>query len=130
MNRLTADDLRHLQAHAPAAPACRCGVGACDGWVSLSPERWPMAQMQAIGTLRDMAVHEPSFEELHPHGTRYESPDAPVAPHFYPYNRCDLYRCTGCQRLLLRYTEAGGYYVDERERVLAPGLPVLDDAAS
>ena len=130
MIRLTADDLRQLQTHAPAAPACRCGVGACDGWVSLSPERWPTAQMQAIGTLRDMAVHEPSFEELHPHGTRYESPAAPVAPHFYPYNRCDLYRCTGCQRLLLRYTEAGGYYVDERVRVLAPGLPVLDDAAS
>ena len=130
MNRLTADDLRQLQTHAPAAPACRCGVGACDGWVSLSPERWPTAQMQPIGTLRDVNVYEPSFEELHPHGTRYESPAAPVAPHFYPYNRCDLSRCTACQRLLLRYTEAGGYYVDERVRVLAPGLPVLDDAVS
>lgn len=126
---LTPDALRRLQASAPGTPHCRCSVGACASWTSLPPERWPAARMQALGTLRDPALYEPSFEELHPLGTRYDSADAPVAPHFYPYNRCSLYRCDDCQRLLLRYTEAGGYYVDERVRELAPGLPLLDDPA-
>ena len=85
---LPPDELRALQAQAPAAPHCACSVGACAGWRSLPPERWPAARMQAVGTLRDADVYEPSFEELHPQGTRYESADAPVAPHFYPYNRC------------------------------------------
>lgn len=127
LHPLTPDDLRALQAQAPAAPHCACSVGTCAGWRSLPPERWPAPRMQAVGTLRDAEVYEPSFEELHPQGTRYESADAPVAPHFYPYNRCTLFRCADCQRLLLRYTEAGGYYVDERVRELAPGLPVLGD---
>ena len=102
LHPLTPDELRALQAQAPAAPHCACSVGACAGWRSLPPERWPAARMQAVGTLRDADVYEPSFEELHPQGTRYESADAPVAPHFYPYNRCTLFRCADCQRLLLR----------------------------
>lgn len=32
----------------------------------------------------------------------------------FPFNRSDLYRCGACQRLFLRYTEYGGYYVDHR----------------
>jgi len=121
-----ADELRALQADSPAAARCDCGVGACTGWTSITEERWPAAQMQAVATLRDPAVDEPTFEERHPQGTRYDSPVAPVAVKFFPYNRCELWRCGQCQRQLLRYTEFGGYYVDHRVRELAPDLEILD----
>lgn len=122
----TADELRALQAQAPAATPCTCGVGRCAGWTSLTEERWPAAQMQHVGTLRDPDVAEPTYEEQHPNGTRYDSADAPVAIAFFPYNRCELWRCSVCQRLLLRYTEYGGYYVDHRVRELGPATPILD----
>lgn len=121
-----AEELRALQAEAPRAPRCRCGVGACPGWTSLGEERWPALRMQAVATLRDPEVAEPTFEERHPAGTRYDDPAAPVAPDFFPYNRCELWRCADCRRLLLRYTEFGGYYVDHRVREFGPDLQVLD----
>ncbi len=122
----TATELRALQAGSPAQPHCTCSVGPCAGWTSLTEERWPAAQMLAVATLRDPELYEPTFEERHPNGTRYDSPDAPVALKFFPYNRCELYRCDRCQRQLLRYTEFGGYYVDHRVRELAPGTGILD----
>jgi len=122
----TAAELRALQADSPAHAACTCGVGACPGWTSLTEERLPAGQMQAVATLRDPEVYEPTFEERHPDGTRYDSPEAPVAVKFFPYNRCELFRCGQCQRQLLRYTEYGGYYVDHRVREFGPELPILD----
>jgi len=122
----TPAELRTLQAESPAQPHCTCGLGSCPGWTSLTEERWPAAQMQAVATLRDPELYEPTFEERHPHGTRYDSPDAPVAPTFFPYNRCELFRCGQCQRQLLRYTEFGGYYVDHRVRELSLGTEILD----
>lgn len=74
--------------------------------------------MTAVGTLRDPAIDEPSLEECHPQGTRYDSPNAPIAPAYFPYNQCDVWHCTRCERHLLRYTEFGGYNVDPRVRVL------------
>jgi hypothetical protein len=74
--------------------------------------------MTHVATLRDPDVYEPTFEEQHPNGTRYESADAPVALKFFPYNRCDVYACDTCQQHALRYTEFGGYYVDPRARRL------------
>jgi hypothetical protein len=74
--------------------------------------------MKRLGSLRDPQLDEPTFEEFHPHGTRYASPDAPVAPEHFPYNRCDAFGCGRCGRVLLRYTEYGGYYVDARVREL------------
>jgi len=121
-----ADELRALQADSPADAVCCCGLGACPGWTSLTEERWPAAQMQAVATLRDPDLHEATFEERHPNGTRYESPLAPVAVRFFPYNRCELWRCSQCHRQLLRYTEFGGYYVDHRVRELSPKLEILD----
>jgi hypothetical protein len=121
-----AADLRALQAQAPAAPDCRCGIGSCPGWTSLTEERWPASQLEPIGTLRDPGIYEPTFEERHPDGTRYDSPAAPLAIGFFPYNRSELWRCTPCGRLLLRYTEYGGYYVDHRVRELGPALQILD----
>jgi hypothetical protein len=96
--------------------------------------------MTAVGSLRAAHNHgdtalgsEPTFEEFHPEGTRYESPLAPIAPAFFPYNRCDVFSCNRCQRVLLRYTEFGGYYVDHRVRALNADLVVgapLPDAAA
>lgn len=106
--------------------SCSCSVGQCDGWESVSDDRWPVRAMQKLGSLRatsdtdDAPAAEPSYAEFHPQGTRYESPDAPIAPRFFPYNRCDVFACGQCQRVLLKYTEFGGYYVDHRVRVLNP----------
>jgi hypothetical protein len=61
---------------------------------------------------------DPTFAEFHPSGTRYDSPDAPIAPRYYPYNRCNITKCQVCSRYFLRYTEAGGYFVDRRIRLL------------
>jgi hypothetical protein len=101
-----------------AGQTCRCAVGPCPAWESVADDRWPARHMQQLGTLRDPQVVEPTFEEHHPHGTRYDSVDAPIAIGFFPYNRCDVFACGQCQRRLLRYTEYGGYYVDHRVREL------------
>ena len=103
-------------------PACSCSVGACLAWESLPEERWLGDQMKHLGTLRDPDLYEPTFEEFHPNGTRYDSPDAPFSAVHFPFNRCDAYQCQPCGRVLLRYTEFGGYYVDHRVRWLRPEL--------
>ena len=104
--------------------ACSCALGPCPGWESFTEERWPLQHMRALGTLRDADIYEPTTEEYHPGATRYESPEAPIAVHFSPYNRCDVYACERCERVLMRYTEFGGYYVDHRVRQLDPALVV------
>ena len=116
---------------ASAPKACTCAVGACTGWESITEDRWPAAQMNRLGTLRAASADpyagadaEPTFEEFHPNGTRYESPNAPIAPRFFPYNRCDVLACSQCQHVLLKYTEFGGYYVDHRVRALQHNLVV------
>jgi hypothetical protein len=122
---LDAQALRDL-GEAVTTQACTCSVGACAGWESVTEARWPTQQMLKVGSLRDEAdpfgpnAAEPIFEEFHPAGTRYESADAPFAPRFFPYNRCDAFACSTCQRVLLKYTEFGGYYVDHRVRALQP----------
>ena len=65
-----------------------------------------------------------TFEEYHPNGTRYESPQAPIAPGFFPFNRCDVFACGHCGCAVLKYTEYGGYYVDHRVRRVDPDLVV------
>lgn len=75
-----------------------------------------------MATLRDPDVYEPTFEEHHPSGTRYDDPNAPVALQHFPYNRCDVFACQRCAQQVLRYTEFGGYYVDHRARRLNPDL--------
>lgn len=94
-------------------------------WESITEERWPAALMEALGTLRDPSIDEPTFEEFHPRGTRYDSTDAPVSLGFFPFNRCDVYRCRRCSALVLRYTEYGGYYVDHRARCIASAACVI-----
>lgn len=120
-----------IQAHALKALAdkqsvrsCTCSMGACTGWESVPGERWPAAQVSRVGSLRafDSFGPEPTYEEFHPHKTRYDSPDAPIAPAFFPYNRCDVFTCGQCDRVLLKYTEYGGYYIDDRVRAVQADL--------
>ena len=104
----------------PAKPQteCQCSLQRCAGWESVTETEWPSQHLNAVATLRDPEVYEPTFEEHHPQGTRYDSPEAPVSVKHFPYNRCDVFACTRCQQHVLRYTEFGGYYVDPRARRL------------
>ncbi len=113
-------ELRQALAGAKTALPCQCALGACAGWESLAEYRWDKSQMTALGSLRDPAIDEPTLEEKHPLGTRYDSPDAPIATAYFPYNQCEVWHCNRCQRHLLRYTEFGGYNVDPRVRALDP----------
>ena len=93
--------------------------------------RWPADQMQAAGTLRQELPEghiELTFEEFHPNGTRYDSPNAPIALDYFPYNRCDVFKCSACQCAVLKYTEYGGYYVDTRARLVDPEMIVARSA--
>lgn len=122
---LNADDLRNVSRSKPGQ--CTCALKVCQGWDSVGDERWPVAQMQPVGTLRPPPSEEPvelTFEEYHPNGTRYESPQAPIAPGFFPFNRCDVFACGHCGCAVLKYTEYGGYYVDHRVRLVDPDLVV------
>jgi hypothetical protein len=122
----SADELATLLDSGAQPQTCSCSLGNCSGWEGLTEDRWPAAQVEPVGSLRDLDIAEPTFEERHPNGTRYESATAPVAVKFFPYNRSEVWRCTQCQRNLMRYTEFGGYYIDHRVRALTPDLPLLD----
>ena len=116
--------------HAVRVVDCTFGMAACVGWESVAETRWPINAMQQVGTLQDPETPhgmELTFEEFHPEGTRYDSANAPVAPSFFPYNRCDVFACGTCHRTLLKYTEYGGYYVDPRVRVLQAEHIVINE---
>lgn len=119
---LGAADLRRLAAARAGRPPCpACAAIRAPGWESL-PASLDRSSLARIGTLRQPGVEEPTLEEFHPHGTHAWSPDAPVAPAFFPYNRCEVWQCAACGRPFLRYTEYGGYYVEERIRELDGAL--------
>ena len=116
---LTSNALKALSQQ--AITPCQCALKICKGWESVGDDRWPAAQMVKAGMLRPELPEgqfELSFEEFHPEGTRYDSPDAPIAVEYFPYNRCDVFKCTTCQCAVLKYTEYGGYYVDHRVRLV------------
>ena len=116
---LTSNALKALAQQAKTP--CQCALKICKGWESVGDDRWPAAQMVKAGMLRPELPEgqfELSFEEFHPEGTRYDSPDAPIAVDYFPYNRCDVFKCTTCQCAVLKYTEYGGYYVDHRVRLV------------
>jgi hypothetical protein len=117
--RLTADDLRQLPPPSQTPAGCACAALVCPGWESVSaPPGEPL--LQHLGTLRDAKDEDPTLTELHEGGTRYESPQAPIAPDFFPFNRCEVWACRACGRGFLQYTEFGGYYVDHRLREVDP----------
>jgi hypothetical protein len=118
--RLKADDLRRLAGRARTASVCKqCAELVCPGWETL-PGAFDRARLVQVGTLQVEGDdgQEPTVREHHPHGTHGWSVDAPVAPAWYPGNRCTVWQCSGCTRAFLRYTEYGGYYQDERIRAL------------
>ena len=102
---------------------CSCMAVPLQAWTAL-PLTLERDGFEDIGALFDDPYDELTFAEYHPAGTRYESADAPIAPRFYPANRCTVARCTGCGRHYLRYNEAGGYFTELRIRALQPELLV------
>ncbi|CAM3737449.1 hypothetical protein [Polynucleobacter brandtiae] len=92
------------------------------GWESI-PGGFDLHLLELVGTLRPEDAPE-MWDEYHPEGTNLWSDDAPIAPTYHPYNRCDIYQCSACNNKYLRYGEYGGYYVEERIRPLIPELIV------
>jgi hypothetical protein len=121
---LDAIDLVRLAGAVTApSPCLRCAAIPARGWEPV-PGGFDRDALRRVGTLRRPGDEEPTLQEHHPAGTNAWSPDAPIAPGFFPYNRCDVWECLGCHRPLLRYTEYGGYYVEERIRPVDPALVV------
>ena len=120
---LDAEDLRRIGSAHPGQPCPRCLALVSPGWEAL-PATFDAGALERLGTLRAPGVDDPTLEEFHPGPTRGWSPDAPIAPGWFPYNRCDVWACAGCARPFLRYTEYGGYYVEERVRQLDAALVV------
>jgi hypothetical protein len=121
---LDAEALRAAVAAPARSPDCpHCTALRHAGWESM-PGPVGVPQLEPVGTLRDPAVDEPTFEEFHPQGTRFWDAQAPVATRFYPYNRCEVWRCPQCRCGFLQYQEAGGYYSDHRLRRIDPALIV------
>jgi hypothetical protein len=108
------------QAQSPGACAA-CAPLVCPGWESV-PSTFDMSSLQRVGTLRGEDADASTVVEHHPRGTHGWSADAPIAPAFFPYNRCDVWTCKVCARPFLRYTEYGGYYEDQRIRQLDAAL--------
>lgn len=124
---LTAAELVALARAADASRPClRCGPLQRPGWESM-PGSFDRHALVRTGTLRRPSADEATLQEHHPHGTHGWSPDAPIALAYYPCNRCDVWRCGACRRVYLRYTEYGGYYEDERVRLVDPSLVVVGD---
>jgi hypothetical protein len=106
------------------APPCACTKTPLDGWQS-QPLSLDERQLEQVGTLVREDDPEPTFAEYLPGAMRYWSDDAPIAPRHFPYNRCGVWTCLPCGRLYLRYTEGGGYFVDQRIRAVKSRL--IDD---
>ena len=102
---------------------CACTAPDCSGWISV-PFSFDESRYRRLGALAAPSEKEPTWREHHPAGTRYASPDAPIALGHFPYNRCELWQCACCGRAYLRYTEFGGYFVDRRIRALRAELIV------
>lgn len=108
---------------ASVTAACHCTAKSLAGW-----EGWPASlredQFKKIGTLVEQAKEESTIDEYHPDGTSFWSLNAPIAPGFYPYNRCDVWECVSCSRTYLRYNDDGAYHSESRIRALDPLLIV------
>lgn len=115
--------MRLAHASASVTTPCRCTKESLAAWRAF-PLSLELDRFEEVGTLFDDPREEPTFAEFHPSGTRYDSDLAPIAPAFYPYNRCAVARCLDCGRQYLRYNEAGGYFTELRIRALQPEIIV------
>lgn len=131
MTAFTPMDAAGLAALAQLArsPLCdSCRTLPTTGWEAM-PSSLDRARLEQVGTLAPPAMAdqpELTLDEYHPAGTRYWSADAPIAPAWFPANRCGVWRCRSCATVLLRYAEHGGYFEEERVRRVLPALVVLD----
>lgn len=114
---LDAPALRALAQRQDGPGCASCSAVKAPGWEAL-PGTFDPSRLRQVATLRQPGIDDPTLEEYHPAGTRSWSPEAPIAPAFFPYNRCGVWECAQCGRPFLRYTEYGGYYVEERVREL------------
>jgi hypothetical protein len=117
---MDAQALRRLAENSAAAPCPACTALVAPGWEAM-PGTFERAALRKVGTLRRADIEDPTLEEHHPAGTNSWSADAPIAVGYFPYNRCDVWQCVHCGRPFLRYTEYGGYYVEERVREIDAG---------
>lgn len=117
LHRLSAADLAALAMVERRADCAACAPLVCPGWESV-PSTFDLSALQRVGTLRGEDAEEATLLEHHPRGTHAWSADAPIAPAFFPYNRCEVWTCRACAKPFLRYTEYGGYYEDQRIREL------------
>jgi len=111
------------RASAAVTAPCHCKQESLAAWRAI-PMTLRQDRLEEVGFLFDDPYDEPTFAEYHPAGTHYDSETAPIAPRFYPYNRCAVARCLDCGRYYLRYNEAGGYFTELRIRALQPELIV------
>jgi hypothetical protein len=122
---MDAQALRLLAQSSPTVPCPECAALVAPGWEAM-PGTFARDKLRKIATLRRADIEDPTLEEFHPAGTNAWSAGAPIAIDYFPYNRCDVWQCVRCSRPFLRYTEYGGYYVEERVRELAAAL-IVDD---
>ena len=123
MPLLDAAALKRMGEDHSGAACAQCAPIRAPGWEAM-PGGFGRELLRKVGTLRRPGDEDPTLAEYHPRGTTAWSADAPIAPAFFPYNRCDAWQCVQCGRPFLRYTEYGGYYVEERIRELRPELVV------
>nr|WP_017905034.1 hypothetical protein [Pseudomonas fuscovaginae] len=102
---------------------CACLRRNLQGWSS-----WPVGYQEEafteIGTLSKYPPEEAVIDEYHPEGTTYWSPEAPIAPLYYPYNQSTVWCCASCKRVYIRHNDDGAYHVERRIRSVQPGLVV------
>ncbi|MEY3950706.1 MAG: hypothetical protein RJB21_464 [Pseudomonadota bacterium] len=120
-----ASELKSLASLANDAPCINCASHNFSSWETIL-STFDREAIQMVGTLQ-VPHTDKVWDEYHPSGTDQWSPNAPIAIRHHPYNSSDVYQCTKCQTVYLRYTEYGGYYVDERIRVVKPELVVQNN---
>jgi hypothetical protein len=107
------------EASAAVAADCACLRPPARAWIDLPPQR--SGQLEPLGQI-SAAPARASWQERHADAQGYWSERAPIAAHWYPYNRCELARCRDCGRAFLRYDESGGHAPQARLRLLDPDL--------
>jgi len=117
MNELSRDQLLEIASSEKMSESCLdCSSLSCAGWESV-PSSFELNKLKLLGTLRVDGAEE-CWDEYHPNGTNIWSEDAPISIKHHPYNQSDVFECISCRKKFLRYTEYGGYYIDQRIREL------------
>ena len=120
---INAQTLFSLCSESLSKKCSHCASFDCEGWET-RPASFLTKNYPIVGTLQTKGS-EDHWEEYPGTTLSLWSTEAPIAVNYYPYNRSDVLRCLHCKRVYLSYTEFGGYYVDQRIRLVKPDLIVL-----